>query len=162
MEVYRIEKRGYLPTLLAGIPGEKFSFRWNTKGHPIIYAAESRSLALVEKLANIGTHYGGIPELFEIAVINIPNKNYKRISPNELPDHWNLLSEYNAETQRTGNKFLESNELVLYVPSVVVKGEYNALLNPVLAQNTGVNFHTENIDARLLRRISHQEVLENR
>lgn len=149
MEVYRIEKQQFLPTILDGIPGEKFSFRWNSKGHPIVYAAGSRSLALVEKMANIGMQYGGIPPAFFIAVIEIPNKAYRKISAEDLSENWNVLSEYSQETQTIGDAFLNSDELALYVPSVIVKNEYNILLNPKAIQDSLLICKTEIIDARL-------------
>jgi len=149
MEVYRIEKTQFLPTILEGIPGEKFSFRWNSKSHPIVYAAGSRSLALVEKMANIGMHYGGIPIAYVIAVIEIPDHAYHIIDHAGLPENWNALDEYALQTQHIGDAFLDSEEMALYVPSVIVHGEYNILLNPTAMQATKVNVREEYIDARL-------------
>jgi len=149
MEVFRIEKKQFLPTTLEGIPGEKFSFRWNTKGHPVVYAAGSRSLALVEKMANIGMHYGGIPDPFVIAVIEISDQNFRTIEPRELPENWDALDEYVLQTQNIGDAFLDSEELALHVPSVIVQGEYNILLNPKVMKDKQIPIRIENIDSRL-------------
>ncbi len=149
MEVFRIEKRVFLPTMLAGIPGEKFSFRWNTKGHPIVYAAGTRSLALIEKMANIGIQYGGIPAAFAMTIIEIPDMLYRKLDPKAFPLNWNALDEYHPQTQSIGDAFLDSDEIALLVPSVIVKSEFNVLLNPGVMEKHEVAFRTEEIDARL-------------
>lgn len=149
MEVYRIEKQRFLPTILDGIPGKKCSFRWNTKGHPMIYSAENRSLALVEKLANIGAHYGGIPPDYFMVVLEIPDNSYRKIEPSSLPLNWDALEEYHIQTQKIGNTFLHSDELILLVPSVIVKGEFNVLLNPSVLNDGRISTRIEQIDARL-------------
>ncbi len=154
MEVFRIEKKQFLSTMLDGVPGEKFSFRWNTRGHPMVYTAGSRSLALTEKMANIGMHYGGIPEAFVIAVIDIPDHIYRKIDPDKLPQLWNALDEYALQTQAIGDAFLDSEEFALLVPSVIVKGEYNVLLNPAVLKGKEILWRTEVIDSRLQWRSS--------
>ena len=149
MEVFRIEKKHFLPTILDGIPGEKFSFRWNSKGHPVVYAASSRSLALIEKMANIGMHYGGIPDAFVIVIIDIPDHTYRKIDLDNLPENWDALDEYSLQTQDIGDTFLGSEKLALHVPSVIVHREFNILLNPEVMKDKQIPIRIENIDSRL-------------
>jgi RES domain-containing protein len=150
MQIFRIEKRTYLPNMLQGISGEKYAFRWNTKGHPVVYAAESRSLALVEKLVNLAVAPGRILPGYVIAVIDLPDADYPSILTESLPMGWGDIDAYHPRTQELGDAFLQQDVLLCYVPSVVVQGEYNVLLNPRAIDRRRVSVEYENIDPRLV------------
>ncbi len=150
MFVYRIEKQKFLPTIFEGIGGKNFDFRWNNKGYPIIYASESKSLALHEKAANLSSPSHRIPSHYVIAIIEIPDKKYQRIVPSDLPPNWNDITTYHPETQRIGNEFVLSDELAIIVPSTLIPGEYNVLLNPKAIKNNDVTLSTELINDRLV------------
>ncbi len=150
MKVFRVEKTKYLSTLLDGIGGRDHDFRWNTKGHPIIYASESRSLALHEKAGNMSRPFFGLPSIFCIAVITLPDGPYEKIRAEDLPAGWDRIDRYHPATQDLGDNFTVSDELALFVPSTIVKGEYNVLINPKEAGKMHLSIHTEHIDPRLL------------
>jgi len=150
MQAYRIEKDKYINTLLEGIPGKDFDFRWNTKGHPLIYAAESKSLALHEKAGNLSKPFFGLPTFYRIVTIELPGFDYGKILSTDLPAGWNKLDSYHQSTQNIGNEFSLSEELALFVPSTIVKGEYNVLINPRLAVKENLSVTVEPIDKRLL------------
>lgn len=150
MQVFRVEKQKYISTILEGIPGKEFSFRWNTKGHPIIYASKSRSLALHEKCGNMSKPFYGLPKIYKLAVIELPEINFRTIIPESLPDNWNSIDEYQPYTQKLGDEFTLSDELGLLVPSSIIQGEYNILINPSQAIKLELIVNTEKIDDRII------------
>lgn len=150
MEVYRVEKRKYLTTLLQGVSGINHAFRWNTKGHPIIYASETKALALFEKCANLSRPFQGLSKDYVLVSIHLPDQEYRRIDPGNLPNDWNSVVRYHPETQQIGNRFVSSTELALFVPSSIITSECNVLINPVEAQKLALTWEIEEVDVRLL------------
>ena len=149
MFAYRVDKKKYVGTLLQGLPGAESDFRWNTKGHPIIYASYSRSLALHEKSGNMSKPFYGLSTSYVLAVIELPDLSYKRILQDDLPDGWDLIGAYHPKTQEIGDAFSLSVELALFVPSTIVNGEFNVLINPNKAMILNLKITTEAIDERL-------------
>lgn len=149
MLAYRVEKEKYVPSVLNGMPGEVASFRWNTKGHPIIYASESRSLALHEKGGNMSKPFYGLPAFYVLVAIELPDAPYRKIFPKDLPEGWNRVEAYHQATQEIGDQFTSSDELAIFVPSTIVRGEFNVLVNPRIALEQDLPVSVEQIDARL-------------
>jgi len=149
MKVFRIEKARYLPSILQGIPGRDHNFRWNTRGHPIIYASTTKSLALHEKSANMSKPFYGFHPQYIIACIELPDNEYNSISTESLPGGWDQVDEYKPETQEIGDYFVSSVDLALLVPSTIVFGEFNVLINPNEAVRLKLPVTTEQIDERL-------------
>jgi len=89
-------------------------------------------------IAELLVHYTAaiIPENFELITMMIPDEiEFQEIKLNELPDDWNIFPN-NYETKKIGDKFITENKYcLLKVPSVVVKGEYNILINPAQREN---------------------------
>ena len=128
MRVYRLTKEKYKEDL-SGKGAETFGGRWNSKGTRMLYAADSRALAKLEVAVNIP--------------LNKLPKNYY-MTALEIPD--NLISEYDTKilkvkdwknnppikfTQTEGDNFVSSGKaLAMKVPSSVVEGDHNYLLNP--------------------------------
>jgi RES domain-containing protein len=132
MKLYRITNKKYAN--LDGIGGIYVAGRWNMKGHRVIYAAESISLAAWEKFVHI-TDYRDLPTNLVVITINIPDDiEIEEVSGNVLVSGWNLtlpFRAYKSETVLFGTEFLTRNtHLVLKVPSAVISEEYNYLLNP--------------------------------
>jgi len=147
---FRIEKEKYLASMLQGLGGKFHSFRWNTKGNPIIYAAESKSLALIEKSGNMSRPSFGIPKAYKLVTLALPDIEFRRISSSNLSDGWDQFDHYAPETQGIGDTFLQSDELALFVPSSIVKGEYNILINPNHKLLPKIKWTFEEVDKRLL------------
>jgi RES domain-containing protein len=128
MQVYRLAKAKHIHDLYGA--GARISGgRWNEKGVSAIYAAESRSLATVEYLVHVPIAMK--PKHLGMAVIEIPDSAPKAgISIADLPPNWR---DYPAppELAKIGTDWLSAvSELLLYVPSVVVAGERNIIINP--------------------------------
>ena len=149
MKVFRIGKAKRISSILQGIPGRDHNFRWNTRGHPIIYASMSRSLALHEKSANISKPFYGLNPNYLIVCIHLPNTHYKSITIEDLPIGWGKINEYHPMTQKIGNSFTLSDELIMLVPSTIVSNEYNVLINPRKALEVNLTIMTEQIDDRI-------------
>lgn len=128
MIVFRIAKDKYAHDL-SGRGAEKAGGRWNCKGYPVLYTCESRALAAVEFAVH--TSLGFAQDLYRIVTIEIPeDPSIYSISEKDLPDEWRQFP-FPKSTQNIGTNWLRSSEsLLMKVPSVVVQGDYNILVNP--------------------------------
>lgn len=128
MIVFRLSKSKYSKDL-SGTGAEKSGGRWNSKGIALLYTSESRALCTTE--IAVHTPLGNIPLDYEITSIEIPDDiKIRELATTELPDDWKSFPHAHS-TQEIGDKFVTGGKfLVLKVPSVVVQGEYNYLLNP--------------------------------
>ena len=132
MKIYRIVNIAHAN--LDGLGGIYGPGRWNKKGYRVVYASGSISLAAWEKIIHI-TDYQNLPMNLVVITINLPdNIEIKEVPGNVLVPGWNIPTKFRPfkkETVEFGTEFLRQNSyLVLKVPSAVVKGEYNYLLNP--------------------------------
>ena len=128
MRVYRLLRKKY-PIELSGKGASMSGNRWNSKGTEIIYCAESRALAMAEVAVHISL--ATLPNDFVMVEIEIPTTVSVSAFPfAELPDGWNSFPNL-LYTQKVGDAFvLEKKACVLKVPSAVVPGDFNYLINP--------------------------------
>lgn len=100
--------------------------RWNPKGTEVVYAAASRSLAVLEILV----HYSVLPEDFVITPIVIPDGvAVIEVLNTMLVAGWDQPIP-SSTTQEYGRAWIASNgSAVLSVPSAVVTLERNFVLN---------------------------------
>jgi len=107
--------------------------RWNLPNKRVIYMAESLSLVAFERLVH--THsLSGLNKLW-VHSYNLKS-NYSEIN---LPNDWDSMQRADrwrtypfAKSQLLADKWLEDSKTVaLRVPSVIIKSEYNFLLNPL-------------------------------
>lgn len=128
MVVYRLARRSHLPAM-DGQGASKYGARWNSIGIPVVYTSESRALAFAEVAVHLT--WGSMPNDFVLLSIEIPDNTFiEEIKREELPYNWEVFP-FTAQTQRLGDQFfLDKKQLILKVPSAVVPGEYNYLINP--------------------------------
>lgn len=128
MKVFRLSRKKYADTL-SGKGAAKFGNRWNSKGIEMIYTAESRALAMAEVVVHISL--AALPRDYMMIEIEIPNDvSIETFDTTQLPANWRS-NPPQVHTQRIGDDFIISLEsCVLKVPSVVVPGDYNFLINP--------------------------------
>jgi RES domain-containing protein len=129
MLVYRISKKEYIEDL-SGIGAALFGGRWNPKSYNLVYTAGNIALAYVEFLVH---NYHILKKTHVcLACIKLPDAaEIKTIDINELPSNWGMDNNYLRITQEIGKTFVsEAQNYILKVPSVVVPGEFNYLLNP--------------------------------
>ena len=127
MIVFRLSKSRYAKDL-SGAGSEKSGGRWNSKGTPLLYTSESRALCTTEIAVHIPL--GIVPNDYKLISIETPENSIHSLELDDLPVNWNTLPHIDA-TQQIGDKFVNEGEfLILKVPSVVVNGDFNFLINP--------------------------------
>ncbi|NOX86597.1 MAG: RES family NAD+ phosphorylase [Chlorobi bacterium] len=128
MLVFRLARKKY-PVVLSGKGSARSGNRWNSKGTEIIYCAGNRALAMAEVAVHLTI--ATLPGDFVMMEIFIPdNVSIEPLNVEDLPDGWNRFPHL-ISTQITGDDFVRSNRAcILQVPSAVVKGDYNYLINP--------------------------------
>jgi len=128
MIVFRLCKSKFSKDL-SGKGSELSGGRWNSKGVALIYCSESRALCTTE--IAVHTSLGIIPKDYQMISIEIPdNIKQKEIAVSNLPDNWKSFPPTHF-TQSFGDNFVKEDKyLVLKVPSAVVEGDFNYILNP--------------------------------
>lgn len=127
LTVWRITTARFVTSAFTGEGARLYGGRWNPKGYPIVYTAESRSLALLEMLVQddpLRANYVLVPA-------HIPNDlSITTIQTQELPEDWRNLSTRDT-LQTIGKDWLTSmRSAILSVPSAVLPAERNYLINP--------------------------------
>jgi len=127
MIVYRLSRTKYAGDL-SGKGAEISGGRWNSKGIAMIYTGQTIALCMAEVAVHIP--FGIIPMDYELITLEIPDDEIFELKKSKLPDDWKALP--NAySTQIIGDEFVKkSKHMILKVPSVVVQGEFNLLINP--------------------------------
>lgn len=115
--------------IFTGEGGLHASGRWHSAGCRIVYTAESRALAAMEVMANIpgrtqlGRHH------WIVACAELPNRLVEK--PEIFPANWRAVPA-NDSTRAFGDAWLAAaRSPALRVPSAVILGEFNYLLNPL-------------------------------
>ena len=127
--VWRICTKKHVRNAFSGEGAATFGGRWNSPGTPMVYTAESKSLAALEILV----HTSGPNDLvdLEFVVIPVDLEEFMVMDILKLPRNWNT---YPAplSTMKLGDSWIRVKEsLVLKVPSVVIPSEWNYLFNPI-------------------------------
>ena len=122
---WRLTKTKYLPAAWDGDGAKKAGGRWNSPGTAVVYVSASLSLALVEVLVHLSAEilpaFSAVPVDFDEALVTAAAR---------IPAEWKE-SPPPAATQAIGDQWVASGaSAVLRVPSVVVPGESNFMLNP--------------------------------
>ncbi len=136
MEVYRLNRKKYADGL-SGKGAAARGARWNSRGVEVIYTSSSRALAMAEVLVHLSTDL--IPNDFEMLSVKVPvDMPIDEVKVELLPNDWNSFSKMFV-TQKIGDQFIkEVKSPLLKVPSVVVPGDWNILINPNHASFKGI------------------------
>ncbi len=128
MIVYRLSRKKYKDEL-SGTGASLHGQRWNSKGIEVIYTAQTRALANSEVAVHLPL--GILPADYFMVKIEIPDSiKIEELNKTDLPSNWDSIP-FRPESQLVGDEFVNANEAaVLKVPSVVVKGENNYIINP--------------------------------
>ena len=128
MKVYRLSKGKYKNDL-SGKGAEIAGGRWNSKGVPVLYTSQSRALCATE----IAVHspLGNVPSDYWIVTIEFPDTiEIPGLDASTLTPTWKSFP-HTHTTQAIGDAFIrEGKFMVLQVPSAVITGDFNYLLNP--------------------------------
>lgn len=128
MEVFRLAREQFGGEL-SGKGSSLQGARWNSVGVELVYAASNRSLAMAEVAVHLTL--ATLPSDFLMMTIFVPDDiDMIRIKEKDLPAGWNEFP-YRISSQIVGDTFARSNQAcLLQVPSAVVQGEHNILINP--------------------------------
>ena len=127
LEAWRIIKEKHAATAFSGEGAAKTGGRWNSRGVAVIYASSTKSLAALESLVHLNP-----PVLFKYAAIRIEFDDALL----EIMPAWNLPADWRAEPPPPSSKAVgdgwvwAARSAVLALPSVLISGEPNYLLNP--------------------------------
>ena len=128
MKAWRITKQRHARTAFSGEGARLYGGRWNSAGVPVVYVAESQSLAVLELLVHLDAptlleKYVFLEVEFDVSLVTDLDRN-------SLPKNWQS-DPVPQVIQTLGDRWvLSGDSAVLRVPSVLVPRESNFLLNP--------------------------------
>jgi RES domain-containing protein len=151
MRVFRLGAAIFTRTRKEGFSGNgglHASARWHTAGRPVIYTAQSLSLAALEILVRLKQTNDIQP--FYAYSAEVPDSLI--LKPDSFPARWQSRL---AVSRAFGDAWLEAKTTrAMLVPTIISPGEWNVLINPLHPQfsvkwiMTGPDAFT--FDARLL------------
>jgi RES domain-containing protein len=126
-EAWRIVREKNAATAFSGEGAAKHGGRWNSRGVPVVYTSGTKSLAALETLVHLNPpmafKYAAIRITFDHAIVEI-------VPAKGLPPGWQAEPPP-PSSQRLGDIWvLRARSAVLALPSVLISGEPNYLLNP--------------------------------
>jgi len=127
MTVWRIVKAKYADSAFSGEGASRVGGRWNSRGQWVVYTSGTLSLAALELLVHLNppVHFDWVAMEAEFDAGLV-----ETLDPSLLPAEWRRFPAP-ASTGDLGDVWLsETRSAVLAVPSVIVLGESNYLLNP--------------------------------
>ena len=150
--VWRITTARGVRVAFSGEGARLYGGRWNPKGTPLVYTAESRALAMLEMLVQdepLRARYVVIPA-------TIPDgMAIERVDPAKLPPDWRAPHRMD-HTRAIGAAWVASKRTVaLAVPSAVLPDETNYVLNALHPEFNRVRVGKPNAlvtDVRLMKR----------
>jgi len=153
MKAWRITQKRRAKTAFSGEGARLYGGRWNSPGVPMVYVAQSQSLAVLEVLVHLDT-----PALLDEYVFLAADFNDSLVTLLDrslLPKNWKA-DPVPESVQVVGDRWVSSrSSAVLRVPSVLVPEESNFLLNPRHPDFVKIAVsrpHAFRFDVRLTRR----------
>jgi RES domain-containing protein len=124
---WRLTKTKYLATAWDGEGAARAGGRWNSPGVAVVYTSGGLSLALVEVLVHLPAE---ILPAYSAVPVEIDDSLVTAVAAGRLPKNWKD-SPPPPSTQALGAAWVASGaSAALRVPSVIVPGEFNFVLNP--------------------------------
>jgi RES domain-containing protein len=152
MRFWRICRRRYAAVAATGEGASIVGGRWNSRGVRVVYASTSLALAAVETFVNLE------PNLQPNDFVSIEGEigdelEIGRVETKGLPARW--YETRNEALRRFGDEWVRAGKTVaLLVPSAVIRGEWNVLLNPAHADFRKIRLQEPRpfeFDARMFR-----------
>jgi RES domain-containing protein len=125
--VWRIARRRYALDR-RGTGAAQDGGRWNQPGTGVIYAGCTVAITALERFVHLA---GIVPPDLVLVRVELPRDHAaERPRLSELPKDWDLVPA-GPSSMAFGTRWAqEKRSLVLYVPSVILREESNAVLNP--------------------------------
>ncbi len=128
MRVWRMAKTRYAPSAFDGEGAKRFGGRWNSTGTRVAYASSNSALAVLEVLVHMTA--GGALTGYSLIAATLPDALVDVLPADALPANWKA-SPVPPSVQMIGDAWVRSvRSLALRVPSVIVEGGFNYLVNP--------------------------------
>ena len=128
ISAWRILKAKYQDQPLSGEGARRVGGRWNYRGVPLVYLAESIALATLEVLVHLQDTE--MLSKYAVAELRFDSTLVQEVRSQDLPRDWNVFP-HPASTKVIGQQWLDARSSVLLkVPSSVSPREANYLLNP--------------------------------
>lgn len=149
-QAWRIVKEKYAATAFSGEGASRGGGRWNSRGTWMVYTSCTLSLAALETLVHLNP-----PVLFKYVAIRIrfDEALMERITATSLPADWRE-EPVPPSTKEMGDLWIkQGRSAVLEMPSVIIPGESNYLLNPAHPDFKKITFGNPELfsfDPRLL------------
>jgi len=127
LEAWRIVKEKHAATAFSGDGAARTGGRWNSRGVPVVYTSSSKSLAALESLVHLNP-----PVLFKYVAIRIQFDDtlIEKVPLNSLTADWQVEPPP-PSSKAVGDAWVrQARSAVLALPSVIISGEPNYLLNP--------------------------------
>ncbi len=129
MQAWRICKARFAAAAFSGEGARLFAGRWNPAGIRMVYCSTSLSLAALELFVHLDP--GVAPDDLVSVMAEIPEDQIEveRVDRAQLPRDWRSIE--HPKLQALGAEWVESmRSAAMLVPSAVIDGEWNLLLNP--------------------------------
>ncbi len=138
---------------LNGIGAFRLGGRWNSRGHAVVYLAESPASALLEVLVHLDVDRLDMPDGYKLLRIEAPPEvDIAELNAPRVPEWQQDVT----LSRQLGDAWLDRGaEAIARVPSALVPFTWNYLLNPVHPLSKMVSVaavSTHLYDPRLLRR----------
>ena len=134
---WRITKRRYASSAFNGEGARTYGGRWNSPGHSAVYVSESRALATLEILAGLRTP--AVIPAYVLIGVEFDEAFVTNWEPDALPKDWKAYPPAGT-TQALGDRWLlDQASAVLAVPSALIPGERNFVLNPQHPRERGTS-----------------------
>ncbi len=127
MRVWRLSRVPLPGPTFDGEGARLFPGRWNNEGVPVVYTSEHLSLAIVELFVHLEPRH--LRRAYYSFRVDIDDALLETVAERHLPPNWDA-EEAPESTRDLGSAWARSGRsLGLVVPSVVVPGERNVVLN---------------------------------
>jgi RES domain-containing protein len=127
MQVWRIFPGRFRDSAFTGVGGLFAARRWNHLGTAMVYTSTSRALAALEFFVNLQPNEA--PDDLLMAEASVPDASVGTLGAKLLQRNWRSLN--NERCRDLGSEWARTQRSVaLKVPSAVVDGDWNVLLNP--------------------------------
>jgi RES domain-containing protein len=126
-EAWRIVKEKHAAAAFSGKGASEYGGRWNSRGVPVVYTSCTKALAALESLVHLNPSvhfkYVAVRIKFDDTLVEI-------LPAKSLPADWQTEPPP-PSTKAIGDAWVRRpRSAVLALPSVIISGELNYLLNP--------------------------------